>query len=134
VVAFAGAHVLRNASLEVDTVEYANNVTAARLVPTTPIQQQRTLVPDGTVSDVDSATWVFNLTVLQGVGGLAAALRTAAGGEVDIVYQPKIGAGQEVATFTAIAVAPDFGGEQGAYRTAEVSLPVVGAPVFSTSA
>ncbi|MDG4799051.1 hypothetical protein [Micromonospora sp. WMMD980] len=133
--AAAGAHVFKNALVKIDDVEYANQLTKARLVPDQPVQTQRTLVPDGVVSDVDSPVWTFEMSGLQIniAGGLAKALRDANGGELEITLQPKAGTGQATATFTAIALMPAFGGEQGEWLTQELELPVVGAPVFGLS-
>lgn len=130
-----GAHVMRNATLTVNGTAYANQATRARLVPDTPIQTVRTLVPDGVVQDVDSSVWTFELSGLQiwVTGGLAWNLNDLAGEEVDVVLEPAEGSGRETATFTMIAMPVEFGGEQGAYRTFEASFPVVGAPVFSPS-
>lgn len=132
----ANAHIYKNALVTVEGVEYANQCTKARLVPEQPVQTMRTLVPDGVVQDVDSPTWTFELGGLQIniAGGLAKALRDANGGELDIVLQPKAGTGQATATFTVIALMPEFGGEQGNWLTQELSLPVLGQPVFGTSA
>lgn len=134
--AYADAHVIKNASVTVDTVEYAGQATKARLVPDTPVQTLRTMVPDGTIQDVDSASWVFELSGVQSTktGGLAKALNDAAGTEIDVVIQPKNGTGEDTATFTAIAMAVEFGGTQGQFRTFEVTLPVVGEPTFGTAA
>ncbi|MDW3849656.1 hypothetical protein NMK34_23870 [Micromonospora sp. BRA006-A] len=134
--AAAGAHVIKNAVVTIDGVEYANQVNKARLVPDQPIQTMRTLVPDGVVQDVDSPVWTFEISGLQinVAGGLAKALRDANGGEVDVVLQPRAGTGQATATFTVLALMPEFGGDQGEWATQELELPVVGQPVFGTSA
>lgn len=134
--AVVGARVYKNAKVTIDSVEYANQLNKARLVPDQPIQTMRTLVPDGAVSDVDSATWTFEISGLQinAANGLAEALRDADGGELDVVLQPQVGTGQATATFTIIALMPEFGGEQGAWLTQELELPVVGQPVFGVSA
>ena len=131
-----GAHVMRNASVKVETVEYANQVTKARLVPDAPVQTMRTLVPDGIVQDVDSAVWTLELSGVQDykTGGLAKALNDAAGTEVDIVITPKLGTGESTATVVAIAKQVEFGGEQGNFRTFEVELPIVGQPTFGSAA
>jgi len=133
--AVAGARVYKNAKVTIEGVEYANQLNKARLVPDQPVQTMRTLVPDGAVSDVDSATWTFEISGLQinAAAGLAQALRAADGGELDVVLQPQVGTGQATATFTVIALMPEFGGEQGAWLTQELELPVVGQPVFGTS-
>jgi hypothetical protein len=132
-----GAHVYRNAIVTIDTVEYANQVRTAVLRPDVPIQNYRTLVPDGAVSDVDSAVWTFELTGLQinRTGGLAKALRAAApGSELDVILAPHDETGEDQATFTARAIPPPFGGEQGAWGTMEMVLPVIGQPVFTSIA
>lgn len=133
--AYGDAHVMRDATVTIDTVEYANQVTRARLVPETPVQQLRTLVPDGTVSDVDSAVWVLELSGVQShkTGGLAKALTDAAGTELEVTLQPRNGAGEDTATVTVLAKAVEFGGTQGQWRMFEVELPVVGSPTFGTS-
>lgn len=134
--AATGAHVYKNAIVTIDSVEYANQLRVARLVPDQPVQTMRTLVPDGTVQDVDSATWVFEIAGLQinQAGGLADALRAADGTEIEVTLQPRAGTGQATATFTVKALMPPFGGEQGQWLQQELELPVVGAPVFGTSA
>lgn len=131
-----GAMVFRDAVISVNAVEYANQLNKARLVPETPIQTFRTLVPDGVVQDVDSTVWTLELSGLQinTAGGLAKALRDAAGTEVEVVLQPKAGASQPTATFDIIVTHVEFGGEQGSFLPFEATFPVVGAPVFGTTA
>ena len=134
--AAAGARVFKNAIVTIDEVEYANQVRVARLVPDQPVQQYRVLVPDGTATDVDTATWTFELSGLQinTTGGLADALRDADGQKLDVTLQLAPGTGQPTATFTVTAMAPPFGGEQGAWMEMELSLPVDGQPVWGVSA
>lgn len=131
-----GAQVYRDALITVDGTDYANQLRKGRLVPDQPIQTYKTLVPDGAIQDVDSATWVWELEGLQinTVGGLAYYLRTlATGTQIAVVLQPKTGVAQAKATFTAVALKVEFGGEQGAFLTKTLSLPVIGEPVFGTS-
>lgn len=132
----SGVITYKNASIEIDSVEYNNQGTRARLVPDTPIQTMRTLVPDGVIQDVDSTTWTFEVAGAQiwSTGGLAKALNDANGQQLDVVLQLKNGTGQPVATFTIIALPVPFGGDQGQILPFEASFPVVGQPVFSTSA
>jgi hypothetical protein len=133
--AASGAYVYRDALVTVDGTDYANNLRKARLVPDQPVQTYRTLVPDGTVQDADSVVWAFEIEGLQIniVGGLAYYLRSMSGGLVTVVLQPKTGSGLPKATFSATALMPEFGGEQGAFLTQSLTLPVTGAPVFGTS-
>lgn len=130
-----GARVFRDALITVDGTDYANQLTKARLVPDQPEQTMRTLVPDGVVSDVDSVVWTLEITGLQIdiAGGLAAYLRTNNGLNLAWVLQVKTGAGMPKATFTATAKMPEFGGEQGAFLPIDLTMPVVGAPVFALS-
>lgn len=130
--AYSNAHVMRDALVTIASVEYANQVTKARLVPDTPVQSVRTLVPDGQVQDVDSTMWTLELSGLQSTktGGLAKALNDAAGDEIEVVLQPRTGTGEDKATVTIIAMPVEFGGEQGNFRTFEGEFPVIGQPVF----
>ena len=132
--AAANAYVIKDVSITIDAVEYANQVRIARLVPDQPIQTYRTMVPDGAQQDVDSATWTFELTGLQinKTGGLASALRAFTVGEqVEVTLAPRNLAGDDEATFTIVTVEPPFGGEQGSYAEIEMSFPVVGSPTFA---
>lgn len=128
-----GAMVYRDAFITVDGTEYTNQLRKARLVPDQPIQTYRTLVPDGVVQDSDSVVWTFEIEGLQIniAGGLAAYLRTTSGGIIAVVLKPKTGVGQPQAAFNATALMPEFGGEQGAFLTQTLTLPVNGAPVFT---
>lgn len=130
-----GAQVYRDALITVDGTDYANQLGKCRLVPDQPIQTMRTLVPDGVVQDVDSVIWTLEITGLQIniAGGLAAYLRTNSGLSLAWVVQPKTGVGQPKATFTAIALMAEFGGDQGAFLPIDMTLPVVGGVTFGTS-
>jgi len=135
--AAANAFVLKDSLVTIDTVEYANQVRIARLIPEQPIQTYRTLVPDGAQQDVDSAVWTFELTGLQinATGGLAQALRALEVGEqIEVVLAPRNNVGDQKATFTIVGLMPTFGGEQGKYAEIEMVFPVVGEPVFSAIA
>jgi hypothetical protein len=128
--------VYRDALVTVDGTDYTNQLRKARLVPDQPIQTYKTLVPDGAVQDTDSEVWTFELEGLQIniAGGLAAYLRgLPTGTQISCVLQPKTGVGQPRATFTAVALKPEFGGEQGAFLTKTLTLPVIGVPTFGTS-
>ena len=132
-----GAHLYKNAVVTIDEVEYANQVRVARLVPDVPIQTYRTLVPDGIVQDVDSASWTFELQGLQinRTGGLAKALRALSPGEtVEVTLAPHDAVGEDQAVFTILGVPAPFGGEQGSFGTMELVFPVQGQPVFSAIA
>ena len=134
--AATGAMVFKNAVITIDSVEYANQLRVARLVPDQPVQTYRTLVPDGAVSDVDTATWTLEITGLQinDAGGLSKALRDANGAKLVATLQLKAGTGQATATFTFTPLMPPFGGEQGAWLEQELSMPVDGTPVWGVSA
>lgn len=132
-----GVFVMKDSSIEIDSVQYENQMTRGILVPDTPIQTKRTLVPDGIVQDVDSPAWVFQVAALQknDSGGLAKALRDAdPGDELDVVYAPKAGLSMPQASFTILALPVQFGGEQGSWADFEAVFPVVGQPTFGTTA
>lgn len=132
--AAVGAFVVKNSLLTVDGTDYANQCTKSVLTPEQPLQQQRTLVPDGTVSDVDSATWTWDVSGLQinKSGGLARYLRgLAAGTQISVVFGPQNATGEQKASFSAIAMIPPLGDEQGKFASIDISMPVVGSPVFA---
>jgi|1185.fasta_scaffold601881_2 hypothetical protein len=134
--AATGAYVYKDALITVEGTDYANQLSKAVLVPDTPVQTYRTLVPDGSVVDVDSPAWTFEVSALQIniAGGLAKALRDASpGDDLDIVLVPKKGSGNPQASFTIKAAPVDFGGEQGGWQTFEKVFGVVGSPVFGTA-
>lgn len=131
-----GAFMMRNASTAFDTAEYKSQLTKAELVPDTAVEQLKTLDPAVVYSDVDSATWNFEIAGVQDwdvTTGLANFLHTNHGELVDVTFQPRPGTGQRIATFKVRAMSPNFGGEQGSWALIELSLPVDGAPVFTTS-
>lgn len=133
---FAGATVLRDSLVTIDDVEYANQVRKARFVPDTAVQTYKTLVPDGIIVDADTATWTVELEGVQGnaSGGLAKALRDAAGTVVEMVFQPTSGFSKPMVTANVLITAVPFGGEQGSFMDFDVTFSVQGAPVFGTSA
>ena len=137
-VAYARAHVIKNMLFEVDTVDYANQVTKVQLVPDQATQTLKVGVPSGTITDTDSATWTLALAGVQdfGTGSLGAAIRTAyaSGTTLEIEYQPVAGVGQDKAVFEVKGIALPFGGEVGQFRTFDVVLPVMGEPTWSQSA
>jgi hypothetical protein len=129
---YAGAFVLRDALIKFGSTTYSNQCTKIRLVPDTPIQQKRTLVPDGQVADVDSPTWTMELEGLQDweTGGLAAWFNSVAGTSQTFTVAPRTGSGKKQATGSVIIVNPPFGGEQGEWSEMEMEFPVVGQPTF----
>ncbi len=134
--AYARAMVLRSpASVEIDEVEYKDQVNKVRLVPDTPVQTMRTF--GGVDKDRDVTSWTLELSGHQarGAGGLALALdaAAAAGDPIEIVVQDATGAGHDVATFSVVPVPVEYGGEVGNWKTFEVELEVIDQPVFTQS-
>lgn len=133
--AYARAMVIRNPTITLESVAYANQVSKARLVPDTPIQTMRTF--GGVDQDRDTPSWTLELAGHQdrGAGGLADALddAVAAGTTLTLVLQPKPGTGQDTATCEVVPVPVEFGGEVGAWKAFEVTLAVIDQPVFSQS-
>jgi hypothetical protein len=127
-----GAYVLKDVSITFAASDYANQCTKARLVPETPTQTLRTLVPDGVVQDTDTPVWTLELSGIQDyvqAQGLARYLTDNAGDQVEIILTPR--SGGVAATCDVILKAVAFGGDQGAFTMMEVELPVVGVPVFA---
>lgn len=135
--AYARAVVIRNpASVEIDSVEFKNQISKARLVPDTPTQVMRTF--GGVDKDRDSTSWTLELSGHQdrGAGGLAKAIDDAitAGDTMEIAIQPRDGSGQDVATCTFVPVPLEFGGEAGEWKAFEATFEVIDSPVFTQSA
>lgn len=128
----AGAYVLRDALFTVEGTDYANQCTSVIMTPEQETQTLKTMVPDGIVQDVDTATWTLNINGIQDyvtAQGLARFLTENSGQQIDIVFEPKKGGVS--ATVTAVAKATPFGGEQGAFTTFDLQLPMIGEPVFA---
>jgi hypothetical protein len=134
--AYSNPIVFRNGLVKFGSTDFTNQVTKARLIPDTPSQTLRTLVPDGTVTDVDSTSWTLELTFLQDweTGGLAAYLNTNNGSLITVTLAAVAGTGKKQATFSVRCVPVDFGGEQGNFLTSEVTLNIQGSPTFGTQA
>lgn len=133
--AAAGAYVIKNASVLIGTapgVQYANQLDTATLTPEQATLTRKTLVPDGTLQDVDVPTWTVALAGIQdhvAAQGLAAFLTTNSGTTTTLVLTPKTGGPK--ATVTVVCKAVPFGGETGKWAEFSTELPVVGQPVFA---
>jgi hypothetical protein len=125
--------IMKYAVVKIEDVDYAAFAQTALLTADTPTQVYRTLVPDGNITDIDSAVWTFQLAGAQQTT-LSAALRAAQGTTVEVVFQSEFGVGKEVATFDAVVPAIPFGGSQGAFRAFDINLAVQGQPAFTVSA
>jgi hypothetical protein len=133
----AGAFVLKNPVITIGGTSYANQLTKARLLADTPTVTIRTLVPDGSVTDVDTAVWTLELAGIQdwkNAQGLADFLNDNTNVLVTVVLQPKPGSGEKSATFQMYAHPVDFGGEQGQFATFDATFGIQGSPVFSDAA
>lgn len=133
---YARAMVWRNATITIESTDYDDQVSKARLVPDTPTQTMRTF--GGVDKDRDTTSWTLELSGHQdrGAGGLADALddAVAAGGTLTVVIQARSGAGQDKATVEIVPVPVEFGGESGEWKTFEATFEVVDQPTFAQSA
>lgn len=128
----AGAYVLRDALFTVAGTDYANQCTSVVMTPEQETQTLKTMVPDGIVQDVDTASWTLSINGIQDMTngqGLARYLTEHDGEQIAIVFEPKKGG--VTATVTAVAKATPFGGEQGAFVIFDLELPMIGYPVFA---
>lgn len=132
---YARAHIMKNSVVTIATVDYVGQLSTVLLTPDQPINQMRVLSPTGTITDVDNPIWTLQLVGVQdnGTGSLGAALRSASGTLVELVFQPRAGTGQDKVTCSFMATHIPFGGEQGAWRTFDATFPVDGQPVFAQS-
>lgn len=122
-----------NPVITVETVDYTGQITKAELVPDVPVQVTKTLDPDTIIVDVDTASWVWNVTILQGSVFDELLLTSAPGTELDVVFQKEPGVGKRVATFTVAAMPTNFGGERGGTLTTDMALQVVDTVAWSVS-
>ncbi len=129
------AHVMRDSLFTFNSVDYTNQVNLVRFTPDTPIEQMPVLSPTSTATDISTTIWSLELGGIQdnGSGSLGAALRAASGTKVDVVFQPRVGTGQDKVTATVVPTPIEFGGEQGSWRTFSVTIPVDGQPTFTQS-
>jgi hypothetical protein len=132
---YARAFIMRDSTVLINAVEYNNQLTKVNFVPDTPMEQMPVLTPTGTITDIGTTTWTCELTGVQdnGSGSLGAVLRSSAGTLLSVVFQPRIGTGQDMITASVMAMPIAFGGEQGSWRTFDITLPVDGQPVFAQS-
>lgn len=125
--------VLKDSQFTVEGVDHANELTRIRLVPDVPTQNLRTLVPDGNITDVDSAAWTLEIAGIQklAVGGLLKLLNDSEPGTLlDVEWEPlKDVAGQPNFVFQVKSMPGPVGGDQGAFATFEMVLQVEGQPV-----
>lgn len=130
-----GAHVYRNHVITFDGDLYSDQVRKSRIVPTTNSQVYKTAVPAGVLVDTDNPTWVWEVEGLQinKNGGLAKALRDAAGTTVEVTIQPNAGSGEALATFDIAVKHIPFGGEEGEWMVLEDEFAVSGQPAFGTA-
>jgi len=125
--------VLKDSLFTVEGVDYANQLTRVRLVPDVPVQNVRTLVPDGNITDVDSAAWTLEIAGIQklATGGLLKLLNDSEPGTLlDVEWEPlKDAVGQPNYVFQVKSMPGPVGGDQGAFATFEMVLQVEGQPV-----
>jgi hypothetical protein len=130
-----GAYTFKNWSLTLDGTDVSSQIMKAVLKPTQGVQTLKAAVPGAVVQDVADPTWVLELTGVQNntaSTGLAAILRAASGTSVSCVFVPNKVNGEVQATFEAIAVQMELGGETDAFNKSDLSLPVVGDVTWGT--
>jgi hypothetical protein len=130
-----GAYVVKHVSCTWGGADYASQHTKVRLVPNTPIQTLRTLIPNGVVQDIDDPDWTLEIAGAQdwtSAQGLVRYLNDHRGEDVEVVFTPR--SGGVTATLTVVAMAAEFGGEKGNWALFELTLPVQGQPEFTDPA
>lgn len=134
--AYARAQVFKRPIVTIESVNYSDQLSKARLVPDTPVQTMRTF--GGVDQDTDITSWTLELAGHQdrGTGGLGDALddAIAAGGTLTLEIVAAAGTGKDKAVCEIVPVPLEFGGEAGAWKAFEQTFAVVDQPVFSQSA
>src|SRR5690606_41529189 len=122
----SNAFIMRSSIAELDTNDYAEELSRAELVPDTQVELLK-LLKGNTVSDVDNPSWTFAISGIQDwtvSQCLCDFLNANHGDKIEVTFLPLLGTGQRSATFRVIAMSPNVGGEQGPWATFELELPV----------
>jgi hypothetical protein len=134
--AAAGGHVIKDALVSFALVEgggaqtdYTNQLDTATLTPEQSTQTKRTLVPDGTLQDVDSSVWTLTIAGVQdyvAARGLTRWLFDNEGAKANFTVEPIAGGVGFTGVCTLKAV--PIGGETGSWAEFSAELPVTGKP------
>lgn len=135
--AAAGGFVIKDALVSLGPVggpevDYTNQLDTATVSPEQATQTKKTLVPDGTLQDVDSSVWTLTLAGIQdyvAARGLARYLFDHEGEKADFTVEPI--AGGVGMTGTCVLKSVPFGGETGNWAEMSIELPVVGRPAVA---
>lgn len=130
--------VIKNADLflgtEADGTDYAIELTSIALTPDVSPERIKTCKPEGRFSSVDDPEWNLDLGYVYGKYGtgdagkvsLADYLLAHVGEQIPFTFRPKTGEGGYTGVCTLLPGA--IGGDQGAFSTQSISLPVEGQP------
>jgi hypothetical protein len=138
--------VLKNADLELGTAaagtDYGLQLTSITATPDVAVERIKTVKPEGRFASVDEPEWSLDLGYLYGYDDAAAEdaafteyLMNHNGEIVDFTFRPLHAvAGSPEYTGQCRLVAGPLGGDQGAFSTQTVSLPVEGQIAVGTIA
>lgn len=129
--------VIKNADLvlgdEASGTDYAIELNSIALTPDVSPERIKTAKPEGRFSSVDDPEWNLDLGYVygkrdtaDGVPSLADYLMDHVGEQIPFTFRPKTGGDGYSGTVTLLPGA--IGGDQGAFSTQSVSLPVEGQP------
>jgi hypothetical protein len=123
---------ITTATFDIGTDTHTSAIQSFQIVPTTPTASAVDL-SGASRAFAGKSTFVLNLTMFQDwtATGLAKLFFTGEG--TTAVIKIKLPGTQGVWTLNAILVAPPIGGDTNALATAQVSLPIVGVPVWSAT-
>lgn len=131
--------VLKNADLllgaEATGTDFGIQLTSITLTADVATERIKTVKKEGRFSSVDDPEWSLDLGYLYGhdtdgvTQALADYLLANNGTQVPFTFRP-ISGGSPVYSGTCTLVAGSIGGDQGAFSTQSVSLPVEGQPVL----
>lgn len=124
--------IIKNASVKIGTVEYAELISNVTVTPTTPTIEFKG-VAGKTFQTTGTESWVLQFDYAQdwtSAGSLALALFNGAGTSATVVITPNGSTGPKI-TVEATLQAGAFGGAVDTVAVASASLPVTGRPVFA---
>jgi hypothetical protein len=127
---------IKNASIKIGNVEYADLVSNVVLTPTTPTLTFKG-VSGKSFQSVGAVSYVLQFDYAQdwsSADSLALKLFNDEGENVTVTIVPEVGSGNPSFTVEATLQAGAIGGAVDAAATASVTLPVTGKPVLGAAA
>lgn len=133
----ATGHVRKTIVLTIAGEAFQCSITGATLTPTAQTQTTAVLCPDGSASDTGPVTWTLDVNYLvdHNAGSLFRVLTEQHGQVAAFTYEPDPETAPGVVWSGDLRiVAGPGGGDQAAWESGSVSLPIIGKPTITDPA